>query len=238
MPKYFNDNSSSFEKSLGLLLIDDMAEFLQQDLISNIWDNICEILIKYSNHKDDEVRNSACYGLGVFSQYTKNNYSKYYKNILTNLVSAINLPISKDLPKSEKNDKQFAKDSAVSALGKILKYHEAELGPDYDNCLNIWINSMPINQDEEEGKFCYQFLLDLLMKQQNKVLGNENKNLPQIIVILSKAYNTEMTDDLMNTNIEQFATGVKNNNEYNKIYYIIIFLINIIKINNYGLINN
>ena len=217
LPKYFNDNSSSFEKSLGLLLIDDMAEFLQQDLISNIWDNICEILIKYSNHKDDEVRNSACYGLGVFSQYTKNNYSKYYKNILTNLVSAINLPISKDLPKNEKNDKQFAKDSAVSALGKILKYHEAELGPDYDNCLNIWINSMPINQDEEEGKFCYQFLLDLLMKQQNKVLGNDNKNLPQIIVILSKAYNTEMTDDLMNANIEQFAIGVKNNNEYNKI---------------------
>ena len=217
LPKYFNDNSSSFEKSLGLLLVDDMAEFLQQDLISNIWDNICEILIKYSNHKDDEVRNSACYGLGVFSQYTKNNYSKYYKNILTNLVSAINLPINKDLPKNEKNDKQFAKDSAVSALGKILKYHEAELGPDYDNCLNIWINSMPINQDEEEGKFCYQFLLDMLMKQQNRVLGNDNKNLPQIIVILSKAYNTEMTDDLMNTNIEQFATGVKNNNEYNKI---------------------
>lgn len=70
LPKYFKDNSSSFEKTLGLLLVDDMAEFLKQEIIENIWDNICAILIKYSNNKDDEVRNAACYGLGVFSQST------------------------------------------------------------------------------------------------------------------------------------------------------------------------
>ena len=88
---------------------------------------------------------------------------------------AINFPINKDLPKNEKNNKQFAKDSVVGALGKILKYHENEFGPDYDNCLNIWINFMPITQGEEEGKFCNEFLLDILMKQQNKVLGNDIK---------------------------------------------------------------
>ena len=218
LPKYFRDNSSSFEKSLGLLLIDDMAEFLQQDIIGNIWDNICEILIKFSNNSDDEVRNSACYGLGVFSQYTVSDFSKYYKAILTNLVSAINLPIDKQLPKAEQNNKKYAKDNAVSALGKILKYHPNELGQDYDNFLNIWINAMPITEDEKEGKINNQFLLDILMKDQNKVLGSDNKNLQQIIIILSKAYNhSEMSDEIMNTNIEQFANGVKNNNEYNKI---------------------
>ena len=218
LPKYFSENSSSFEKNLGIILLDDMAEFLQQDLLSNIWDNICEILIKYSNNKDEEVRNSACYGLGVFSQYTSTNYSKYYKSILTNLVNAINIPIDKQLPKNEQNDLKFARDNAVSALGKILKYHQNELGPDYDNFLDIWINAMPITQDDKEGKFNNEFLLDILMKDQNKVLGNDNKNLKQIIIILSKAYNhSEMSDDIMNSNIKQFANGVKNNAEYNKI---------------------
>ena len=217
LPKYFKDNSSSFEKSLGLLLVDDMAEFLQQDIIGNIWDDICKILIKYSNNKDDEVRNTACYGLGVFSQFTKKDYSKYYKDILTNLVSAINMPIDKQLPKSEKQSRQYAKDNAVSALGKILKYQESVLGPDYDNFLNIWINAMPITQDEEEGKISNEFLLEILMKQQNRVLGSKNKNLQQIIIILSKAYNSEMSSEVMDTNIEQFANGVKNNNEYNKL---------------------
>ena len=217
LPKYLEDNSSSFEKTLGLLLVDDMAEFLQQDIIGNIWDDIYKILIKYSNNKDDDVRNSACYGLGVFSQYTSKNYSKYYKDVLTSLVFAINMPIDKNLPKNEKNDKQYAKDTAVSALGKILKYHESEMGPDFDNFLNIWINSMPIKQDEEEGKNNIEFLLDILMKQQNRVLGNNNKNLQQIIIILTKAYNTEMSNEIMDTNIEQFANGIKKVNEYYKL---------------------
>ena len=217
LPKYFRDDSSSFEKTVGLLLVDDMAEFLQQDIIGNIWDDLFQILIKYSNYKDDEVRNSACYGLGVFSQYTSKNYSKYCKDILTNLVSAINIPIDKNLPEIEKNNKQYARDSAICALGKILKYRESELGPDFDNFLNIWIDSMPIKQDEEEGKNNNQFLLDILIKQQNRVLGNDNKNFHKIIIILSTTYNTEMSNETLDTNIEQFANGVKKVNEYNKL---------------------
>ena len=217
LPKYFNDNSSSFEKTLGLILVDDMAEFLQQEIIGNIWDDICSILIKYSNNKDDEVRNSACYGLGVFSQFTTKDYTKYCKNIVTNLISAINFPIDENLPKDDKKTKRFAKDNAVSALGKILKYQGKELGEDYEKIFDIWINNMPITQDEDEGKISNQFLLDILMKEQNKVLGNGNKNLQQIILILSKAYDSGMSDDVMNSNIEAFANGVKNNTEYNKL---------------------
>ena len=32
LPIYFKEDSSNFEKTLGLLLVDDMAEFLQQKL--------------------------------------------------------------------------------------------------------------------------------------------------------------------------------------------------------------
>ena len=217
LPKYFKDNSSSFEKTLGLLLVDDMAEFLKQEIIENIWDNICAILIKYSNNKDDEVRNAACYGLGVFSQSTTKNFMKYYKDILSNIISAINMPIDANLPKNEKKEKRFAKDNAVSALGKILKYHESELGADAENTLDMWINNMPITQDEDEGKINNQFLLDILMKDQKRVLGNGNKNLQQIIIILSKAYDSEMSDDSMDNSIKAFANGVKSNSEYNKL---------------------
>ena len=217
LPKYFKDNSSNFEKNLGVLLVGDMAEYLTQDIIGNIWDDICTKLIKYSNHKDDEVRNSACYGLGAFAKATKNNFEKYYKNIITALVEAINLPIDKNLSKDDKNTKQFAKDNAVSALGKIIQYQEQVLGNDYDNVFNIWLNNLPIKQDDEEGILNNQFLMDILIKQPGKVLGKNNQNLGQIIIILAKAYNTEMSDELLDTNIEQFALGVKNSKEYNDI---------------------
>ena len=217
LPKYFKENASNFEKNLGVLLVGDMAEFLQQDIIGNIWDDICTILVKYANNPDDEVRNSACYGLGAFAQSTKNNFEKYYKDIVTVLISSINMPIDKNLSKDEKNTKQFAKDNGVSALGKILKYQGQALGYDYENVFNIWINNLPIKQDDEEGLINNQFLMDILMKEQTKVLGTDNKNLAQIIIILAKAYNSEMSDELLDTNIEQFALGVKNNKEYNDI---------------------
>jgi len=217
LPKYFNDNSSSFEKTLGLLLVDDMAEFLQQEIIGNIWDDIYSILIKYSNYKDDDVRSSACFGLGVFSQFTIKDFSKYCKNILTNLISAINIPIDDNLSKDEKKNKRFAKDNAVSALGKILKYQEKELGEKYGNIFDIWINNMPITQDEDEGKINNKFLLDILMEDETKIFGSENKNFKQIIMILSKVYMSEMSDDIMNSNIEAFVDEIKSNNDYNKL---------------------
>ena len=105
----------------------------------------------------------------------------------------------------------------MSALGKIIKYHEKELGSDYENIFNIWLNNLPIKQDDEEGILNNQFLMDMLIKQPNKVLGNNNQNLGQIIIILAKAYNSEMSDELLDTNIEQFALGVKNSKEYNDI---------------------
>jgi hypothetical protein len=217
LPKYFKDTSSSFEKTIGLLLVDDMVEFLKQDIIGNIWDDVCGILIKYSNHPDDEVRNTACYGLGVFAQSTIQNFDKYCKNILTNLISAINIKIDENSSKDEKKTKKYARDNGVSAVGKILKYHKNELGNEYQNIMDFWINSLPINEDNEEGKICNQFLIDILMKEQNQILGEGYKNLKQIIIILSKAYNTDMSDKIMDTNIEAFANGVKNNPEFNKI---------------------
>ena len=102
-------------------------------------------------------------------------------------------------------------------MGIILKYHESELCADAENILDMWINNMPITQDEDEGKINNQFLLDILMKDQKKVLGNGNKNLQQIIIILSKAYDSEMSDDSMDNSIKAFANGVKSNSEYNKL---------------------
>ena len=55
------------------------------------------------------------------------------------------------------------------------------------------------------------------MKEPNKVLGDNNKNLGKIIVILTEGYKTDSTDEEMDKNIEQFATGIKNNNEFNNI---------------------
>ena len=48
-------------------------------------------------------------------------------------------------------DMKFAKDNAVSALGKTIKYHGQELN-DLNKYLDIWVNKLPITKDHTEGK--------------------------------------------------------------------------------------
>ena len=216
LPLYFKEDSSNFEKTLALLLVDDMAEFLQQDLLNNIWGEIQNILIKYSSHNHYEVRNAACYGLGVFSQFTKYNFLNYGKDILTAVTNVIKMPIDKKAitNKTDRENLKFARDNAVSALGKIIKYHGQEFPNELDNLLDFWVNSLPITQDKEEGKINNQFLLDILMKEPNKVIGPGNKNLGQIIIILAKGYKTGGSNNEMDKNIESFAAGIKHNENY------------------------
>ena len=217
LPKYLLDTSSNFEKLLGLLLLGDMAEFLHQELLNNIWNDICTILIKYSPHANYEVRNAACYGLGVFAQYTSQGFIDYGKNIIPAVINVINLPIDKKLKKTDKENLKFARDNAISALGKIIKYHGQEFSNELNSLLDLWVNSMPIKQDKEEAKINNNFLLDILMKEPNKILGENNKNLGKIIVTLAEGYQTGATDEEMDKKIEQFALGVKSNPEYNNI---------------------
>ena len=217
LPKYLLDTSSNFEKLLGLLLLGDMAEFLHQELLNNIWNDICTILIKYSPHANYEVRNAACYGLGVFAQYTSQGFIDYGKNIIPAVINVINLPIDKKLKKTDKENLKFARDNAISALGKIIKYHGQEFSNELNSLLDLWVNSMPIKQDKEEAKINNNFLLDILMKEPNKILGENNKNLGKIIVTLAEGYQTGATDEEMDKKIEQFAVGVKSNPEYNNI---------------------
>ena len=217
IPKFLLETSSNFEKLLALLLLGDMAEFLKQELLSKIWGDICTILIKYSPHSDYEVRNASCYGLGVFAQSTTQNFSDYGKNIVPAIINVINLPIDKKLKKTEKENLKFARDNAISALGKVIKYHGQEFPNELNSLLDLWVNSMPIKKDKEETKINIKFLLDILMKEPNKVLGDNNKNLGKVIVILTEGYQTDSTDTDMDKNIEQFALGIKNNTEYNNI---------------------
>ena len=214
LPIYFKEDSSNFEKTLGLLLVDDMAEFLQQGLLKNIWGDILNIMLKYSSHPHYEVRNAACYGLGVFSQFTTENFLNYGNSIINAVIEVINKQVDKSLSKTDRENLKFARDNAVSALGKVIKYHGQEYPNELDNLIDKWINALPITQDKEEGKINNKFLLDILMKEPNKVLGQNNKNLGQIIITLSMGYQTDSSDDDMDKNIESFATGVKNNENY------------------------
>jgi transcription termination factor NusB len=59
--------------------------------------------------------------------------------------------------------------------------------------------------------------MEILQNDPKMVLGENNKNLSHIIVVLSKAYNSDDSEEETNKLIEQFANGVLNNQEFKSV---------------------
>lgn len=200
LPKFLAFQSSVFQKQLGLLIVVDMISFLGQDLISPIWNDIAKILLTYIIHPDYELKGSAAYGIGLFAQYTTSKFAIYSKELLEGLEKGLESLSKKD--KNKKDDWKNAKDSIVSAFGKIIKYQGQLI--DVNKYVDTWINLMPLKNDISEGKIMNEFLIEILQKNSQLVLGENNKNLTQIIQVLFEVYNTSQTSEECNIHIKDY----------------------------------
>lgn len=206
LPKYLSEQSSTFEKKLGVLIIDDMAEFLTQSLLNNIWLDIKNILIKYVEDKDYTLRNAAVYGIGVYAQHTSNNFEAVMKDLIDALKRSLTFP--KDAKAIDKENMKFSKDNSVSALGKIIKYHGNELN-DLNALIQLWVDSLPIVSDSEEGVIMNKFLMEIIEKSPFLVLGENYRNLGHIVQVLVKGLDTSFCDDETNAKIKDFIQKIK-----------------------------
>ena len=82
LPKYFKDAASNFEKKMGLFILDDMVEYLGQNLLDNIWTDIFKTIVSYTDHKVVELRQASVYGLGEFAKHTTKDFSIYVNDCL------------------------------------------------------------------------------------------------------------------------------------------------------------
>ena len=97
LPKYFKNTATNFEKKMGLFIMDDMIEFLGQELLSAIWNDIFKILLQYVENNSCEIRQAASYGLGQFITNTKNNYEIYAKDCLDILFRALKVEMNEGI---------------------------------------------------------------------------------------------------------------------------------------------
>jgi hypothetical protein len=146
LPKYFQQNASNFEKKMGLFIMDDMVEFLGQELLDQIWPDIAKTLITYVDNHSCEIRQAASYGLGEFIKHTNVGYNKYAEEILKILYKG--LEINSDGENSD--EYQSAQDNIVTALGKLIKFRGNEY-PNLKEIISKWLYNLPIQGDISES---------------------------------------------------------------------------------------
>jgi len=206
LPRYFKDESSNFEKKLGFFILDDMIEYLGQELLYNFWNDIFQILIKHSNTKLCSTRQAVIYGIGEFAKFTKVDYQIYAQTSIEALINAYNVP---RLESDEKEAYNAARDNCTASIGKVIKYQGEKI--DLKGTIEKWVHFLPIEEDKSEGKEQYELLCEIILKRSELIVGDNYKNLPQIIRVLSKAYKTSFSETSIDDNINIIMKNFKEN---------------------------
>ena len=206
LPKYFLEKASAFEKKMGLFIMDDMVEFLGQELLNEIWPNIAKILVTFIDVTNCELRQAASYGLGEFIKHTKVNYEQYANDILTILGKG--LLVSSDGQTTDEYGQ--AQDNIVTAIGKLIKFQ----GNHYSNLTEIidkWLEHLPIIYDINESAGMHNLLCDIILEKSDMIFGDNNKNVPKIIRVLCKIIDTRYSNNEINEKIIKILNAIKDN---------------------------
>jgi hypothetical protein len=203
LPKYFRTGATGFEVKMGIFIVDDMIEFLGQDYLNNIWADLCKAVVTYADNSDDSIRQASVYGIGVFAQYTKNNFNTYAEECLKALGRALAISCQED-----EDTWGAARDNAVASLGKIIKHQNKCI--DLVLCINQWVKYLPITYDLAETEEQHNLLCDIIAEYPNVVFGENKANLPGVLRILGRIYKTKYSSADINIKIDNIIKAVKN----------------------------
>lgn len=67
LPKVFVPGASDKMLKFGFFLIDDMIDHLGYDIMKGQWEDFEKVFLNYCTYNKAEVRQAACYGLGIYS---------------------------------------------------------------------------------------------------------------------------------------------------------------------------
>lgn len=70
LPRVFVEGATSKMIKFGIFLVDDMIDHLGYDIMKSQWNDFGKVFIKYLMHGNCAIRQSACYGLGIFAEKT------------------------------------------------------------------------------------------------------------------------------------------------------------------------
>jgi len=214
LPKYFSNTATTFETKMGIFIVDDLIENLGQDILKDIWDDIAKIMIMFNSHNIIEIRRAASFGIGLFAKHTKVNFSKYSSDCLNCLVNGLKVQ-KKDT--DDDDDFEGAKDNATSSLGKIIKSQTDSIN--VAEVIPIWLNHLPILFDLDEAEEQHLMLCQIMTNNQSNLLVGEHfVNLPKVLKIFAKIFNTKKySNDEIDNNIKAIVKSILNNSEMKQI---------------------
>jgi hypothetical protein len=104
--------------------MDDMVEYLGPEVLGAHYANVATQIIKFCASPVAALRQAAAYGIGVMAKNGGAAFATVVNDCLLGLKTAIDFAMPATIKEKKSKVKQFhhAKDNAVSALGKVVRY--------------------------------------------------------------------------------------------------------------------
>lgn len=184
----FLGDPSPVARQWALCVLDDFVEFTGPHSWPIMVPYLPQVLESILSRAPD-VRQAACYGLGLCGQFGGAQYSEVCSAALTLLFQVIHDRDSREL------ENVYATENAISAVTKICKFNSSQF--DVNRVLPSWVQTLPIINDEAEAGMTYTYLLDLIEAQNHSVLGLNNVNLPHLVNVMVEALVSGVVPDAL-----------------------------------------
>ena len=161
-----------------IFVIDDILEFLGQAFVGEKWNNLGEVLIKFSSDPHDAVRQAAVYGLGIFAENSSTEgFQEWTQLIMQKLEAAITFPVGKSA-----KTHGHARDNAIASVGKLIKCHQSHLN--LTAIVPVWLNLLPLKFDKIEARNVNNLIADVVIDNPSILLGQNYENLTTVVLLL------------------------------------------------------
>lgn len=170
-------------KVVGLYLACDMIEHLKE-LSEPAWPAFMPTLFEGVLDSDPDVRTAAAYAINLAAPLAK------FAEAAPDAFRRIAQHVGGAKPKKRDDKAKVAMDNAVAALLSLAK-EKGQLCPPEINAWDMVLSKLPLKDDEEEAKKVHEKIVDLVMAQNQGLLGANNANLGKVLSILAEIYKQE-----------------------------------------------
>ncbi|CAD5118222.1 DgyrCDS6944 [Dimorphilus gyrociliatus] len=139
------------DRQWGICMVDDIIEH-SGELSLRYRSMFLERLLNGLGDERPEIRQAAAYGVGIMASSAALHYQDVCIQVLPTLAGLIQAPKARDV------ENNLATDNILSALTKIMKTFGEQI--QIDQFLPVWLQGLPVQEDEEEAVHIYEYLCE------------------------------------------------------------------------------
>eukprot|EP00469_Lotharella_globosa_P014926 CAMPEP_0167824422 /NCGR_PEP_ID=MMETSP0112_2-20121227/8779_1 /TAXON_ID=91324 /ORGANISM="Lotharella globosa, Strain CCCM811" /LENGTH=1069 /DNA_ID=CAMNT_0007726371 /DNA_START=101 /DNA_END=3307 /DNA_ORIENTATION=- len=171
-------------RKYAIFILDDLFEFIGEPA-GRYFPQLLPWFFQYAlETQSPNLQQATVYGLGICAEHGGKGFDRYVEKTLQTLGNAIQH--NRKLGARASDDTKSATDNAISAFGKVCRYRSSCV--DLNKMLPVWLGWLPLQIDGSEAASVYSMLCALIESQNTALLGQNMRNLPQVVTVLVRAF--------------------------------------------------